>query len=296
MYYQKIQLLLKTKNRQLYHNRITQPFQFIAANYTLALIALFFMYFHSIKWNEISKFVLMPAKQLVKKYLKTVYEPFKRLKDSFFFNKDQFNLKTTSDVFAAIYKEDFWNSMESKSGVGSTLEATAVIREQLPNIISQFSIKSMLDTPCGDYNWMKLVQKNCSYIGGDIVEEAVKRNQQLYGSDAVQFQKIDITVDPIPKVDLIFCRDCLQHISDNQVRKALRNFKNSGSKYLLVTSYPKTWRNYDIHDGDYRPLNLLIKPFFLSDYILKIKEAWKVEGVEVDKTMYLYDLQRLNLK
>jgi SAM-dependent methyltransferase len=238
----------------------------------------------------------MPAKQIAKKYLKNYYEPFKRLKDSFFFNKDQFNLKAKSEVFAEIYKEDFWNSLESKSGVGSTLAATAVIREQLPEIISRFSIKSMVDVPCGDYNWMKLVPKNCSYIGCDIVADAIKKNQQLYSSDSVQFQKIDITIDPIPKVDLIFCRDCLQHISDNQVRKALWNFKNSGSKYLLITSYPKTWRNYDIHDGDYRPLNLLIKPFNLSNYILKIREAWKVEGVEVDKTMYLFDLQNLLLK
>lgn len=235
-------------------------------------------------------------KFLIKKYLKRFYDPFKRLKTSFTYQKQNFNLNSSSEVFDHIYQKDFWDSMESKSGVGSTLQATAVIREQLPKIIADFSIKSMLDVPCGDYNWMKEVPKSCTYIGGDIVAEAVNRNQQLYASDSVQFQKIDISCDPIPTVDLIFCRDCLQHISDDKVKKALINFKNSGSKFLLVTSYPNTWRNHDIYDGDYRPLNLFIKPYNLSNYILKIREAWKVPGVEVDKTMYLFDLTTMNLK
>lgn len=232
---------------------------------------------------------------LAKKYLKQYYDPFKRLKTSFTYQKQNFNLKSSPEVFVDIYKDDFWNSSESKSGVGSTFDASSVIREQLPKIIAKYAIKSMLDVPCGDYNWMKEVQKKCTYIGGDIVAEAVNKNQQLYASDTVQFQKIDISNDPLPMVDLIFCRDCLQHISDDNVKKALHNFKNSGSKYLLVTSYPNTWRNHDIYDGDYRPLNLLIKPFNLSNYILKIREAWKVQGVEVDKTMYLFDLHSMNL-
>ncbi len=234
-------------------------------------------------------------KLIVKKIIKRYYDPFKRLKTSFTYKKQNFNLNSSPEVFDHIYNKDFWDSMESKSGVGSTLEATSVIREQLPKIIANFSINTMLDVPCGDYNWMKEVQKNCTYIGGDIVAEAVNKNQQLYASDSVQFQKIDISSDTIPKVDLIFCRDCLQHISDDKVKKALANFKNSGSKYLLVTSYPNTWRNHDIYDGDYRPLNLLIKPYHLTNYILKIREAWKVQGVEVDKTMYLFELKSMNL-
>jgi SAM-dependent methyltransferase len=232
---------------------------------------------------------------LVKKYLKKYYEPFKRLKDSIVFKKQNFNLKSSSEVFVDIYKDDFWNSKESKSGVGSTFDATTIIREQLPRIIEDFSITSMLDVPCGDFNWMKEVPKKCTYTGGDIVAEVVKRNQELYATDTVQFQQIDISSNLLPKVDLIFCRDCLQHISDDKVKKALKNFKDSGSKYLLVTSYPMTWRNYDIYDGDYRPLNLLIKPYFLSNYLLKIQEAWKVEGVEIDKTMYLFELRTMTI-
>jgi hypothetical protein len=114
-----------------------------------------------------------------------------------------------SDVFTDIYNSNQWGSKESKSGPGSTFEATAVIREQLPLIIEKYAIQSMLDVPCGDYNWMKAVKKTCNYIGGDIVAEAIENNQKLYASEKVQFKQIDITKDTLPTVDLIFCRDCL---------------------------------------------------------------------------------------
>ncbi|GAP71843.1 glycosyltransferase [Candidatus Symbiothrix dinenymphae] len=213
-----------------------------------------------------------------------------RLKCSYSYNKDKFLLKNSAESFTDIYKNNYWGSQESASGGGSTMAGTVTIREQLPLLIDKFAIRSMLDVPCGDYNWMKEVPKTCDYIGGDIVAEVVANNRRLYTSDKVRFAQIDITKDTLPKVDLIFCKDCLQHLSYKSVMAALNNFKSSGSKYLLVTSYPLTWRNHDIHNGDYRALNLQKKPFYLPSPILKIREKSKAWNVEIDKTMYLYEL------
>jgi hypothetical protein len=209
------------------------------------------------------------------------------------YNKENFAYKS-GNVFGDIYagKNNLWRQEESKSGGGSTMQATAILREQLPLIIERYSITSMLDVPCGDYNWIKAVDKKCSYIGGDIVPELIENNQKLYGSDSVQFKVVDITKDALPKVDLIFCRECLQHLSDSNVKKAIENFKRSGSKYLLVSSYPKTWRNYDILDGDYRALNLRKKPFCLPKPLTVIKEN-VMPGVGFDKSMYLYNLSSI---
>ena len=239
---------------------------------------------------------LKKSVKAVAKYFKSkLPEPFSRLIISYIYNKDFFKLKSSAEVFTDIYHIDHWKTPESKSGSGSTLEATKTIREQLPKIIEKYSIRTMLDVPCGDYNWMKEVQKDCKYLGGDIVAEVVQKNQQLYSSETVQFKQIDITTDTLPEVDLIFCKDCLQHLSYKKAKDTLNNFKRSGSKYLLVTSYPKTWRNHDIYDGDYRALNLLIKPFYLPKFILKIKEESNAVGVEVDKTMYLFNLKSMRL-
>jgi len=220
---------------------------------------------------------------------------FARLIKSYTYNKESFLLKKSTHVFSDIYNTDFWNSKESKSGGGSTQEATKAIREQLPYIISQFSIRSMLDAPCGDYNWMRNVNRECDYIGGDIVKDIIEKNNKLYSSDKVKFIQIDITSDELPEVDLVFCKDCLQHLSNESIRKALNNIKRSGSKYLLVTSYSKTWKNHDIYDGDYRPLNLLIKPFCLTMPILHVKENSRAARVEIDKAMYLFSIDSISL-
>jgi hypothetical protein len=218
---------------------------------------------------------------------------FARLIYSYLHNKEDFLLKTSSEVFNDIYASDFWGSTISKSGLGSTLEATINIRKELPLIIERYSINSMLDIPCGDYHWMKEVKKECHYVGGDIVAEVIASNQEKYSTDRVEFKKIDMTKDVLPEVDLIFCRDCLQHLSYANVKAALNNFKKSNSKYLLVTSYPKTWKNHDIYDGSFRSLNLLQPPFSLSKPLLSIKENSKSIGNQIDKTMYLYDLKSI---
>lgn len=212
---------------------------------------------------------------------------------SFVYDKEMYVLKDSKNVFDRIYKSNFWQSPESKSGGGSSMEATLAIREALPSIFSKYSITSMLDVPCGDFNWMKTVDKSgLTYLGGDIVPDIIYRNNELYSIDKVHFSCIDITRDLIPKVDLIFCRDCLQHLSEDNVKKAINNFKKSRSLYLLTTSYPKTWRNYDILDGDYRAINLSKSPFNFPKPIISIKETENI-GNEIDKVLSLYRIEDL---
>ncbi len=208
---------------------------------------------------------------------------------------------TTSnqDIFEKIYNQNFWNphesSSESKSGPGSRIDTTESVRNELPKIWEKYNIKSVLDAPCGDYNWMKTVdKKDIKYIGGDIVPKIVRANNKNFENCNTSFEVIDITSDKIPKVDMIICRDCLQHLSYKNAKKALKNFKESGSTYLLVTSYPWTLENWSIPDGDFCPLNLLQKPFNLKpSYLEKIKETNRL-GNEPDKYLYLYKLDDIN--
>lgn len=200
------------------------------------------------------------------------------------------------ETFQKIYESNFWGNDESKSGPGSRMNSTDSVRENLPKLFEKYNIKSVLDAPCGDYNWMKAVDKSdIKYIGGDIVPKIIDENNKKFKDDNTSFEVIDITSDEIPKVDLIICRDCLQHLSQNHVKKALRNFKKSGSKYLLVTNYPWTLENYDIKDGDFNPLNLSQKPFNLSpNCVEKIKESDEI-GNCVDKYLYLYKLEDIDV-
>jgi SAM-dependent methyltransferase len=209
---------------------------------------------------------------------------------------NSFEYKNDPNVFISIHKNNVWGSDESRSGGGSHINTTKIIREKLPVLWQQFEIKTFLDVPCGDYNWMKEVDKhNIVYIGGDIVSEMIEQNNQKYKEKNVRFEVIDITKDILPTVDMIFCKDCLQHLSDENTFKALRNFKKSGSKYLLTTSYPLTLSNWDILDGLYRPLNLRIKPFNLPVPTVKIHEKSKGYQMEKDKYMYLYKMEDIKI-
>ena len=226
--------------------------------------------------------------------VRILHEMWLRLKCAKTYQKDAFVLK--ENAFEYIYKYNIWNCRESRSGGGSALSATTVIRKELPLIWGKYNIKTFLDVPCGDFNWMRKVEKkDIEYIGGDIVEELIKRNNELYETPQVKFLKIDITKDALPKTDMIFCKDCLQHLSYESIYKALQNFKRSGAEYLMVTSYPLTIKNHDILDGDYRPLNLFKKPFSLrKNYIYKVGEKSKGRDLEIDKTMYLWKISDMS--
>jgi len=99
-------------------------------------------------------------------------------------NKNTYNKifdNTYNKVFDNIYKNNLWSSDESYSGRGSELKSTKILRTALPRIWKEYKIKTFLDVPCGDFHWMKEVDKsNISYIGGDIVFDLIEINNKLY--------------------------------------------------------------------------------------------------------------------
>lgn len=175
-------------------------------------------------------------------------------------------------VFTEHYQKNGWGCGESVSGEGSTIEQTAVIRESLPNIIRDFQIESLLDIPCGDFNWMKLLELPVRYTGADIVGEIIAKNQRRFGNFARSFVRLDLTVDALPTADLILCRDCLFHLSYNHISQALSNIKRSGSRFLLTTTNTRLNQNKNIVTGEWRRLNLQLPPFSLPTPLLLIDE------------------------
>src|SRR5262249_51031970 len=162
-----------------------------------------------------------------------------------------------------MYRTDGWFQSESISGPGSTLQATEHLRSVLREFRRVLFRSSLLDAGCGDFNWMKEVDLGeVEYIGVDVVaSEIIERNNQLYGAVNRHFMVKDITRDNLPKVDLILCRDCLTHLPNKKVLRALQQFRCSGSTYLMTTSHPLLMENADTFTGGFRPLNLERPPF-----------------------------------
>lgn len=161
------------------------------------------------------------------------------------------------DIFTDIYKTNFWKNNESVSGHGSTMDETASIRLILPKLFRELHVKTVLDIPCGDCNWVKDLWPELDwYIGADVVEELIAENKERFHHEA-EFRVLDATKSELPKVDLILCRDLLGHFSNRDVKAALKNFRASGSKWLLATTFPgRENEAHDIKTGQWRPIDL----------------------------------------
>jgi hypothetical protein len=194
-------------------------------------------------------------------------------------------------VFTKTYKHGGWGCGESVSGRGSTLQETKKIRSELPSVFSEFQIRSLLDVPCGDFNWMKEVAPHLShYTGGDIVKDLVTRNLATYGNESIDFVHLNALKDKLPRVDCILCRDMLVHFPFRDILGALRNMKASGSGFLLATTFPATEQNVDIHVGEWRMINLERPPISLPPPLRVINEECPSKP---DKSLGLWRLSDL---
>ncbi|UYV37714.1 methyltransferase domain-containing protein [Rhodobacteraceae bacterium D3-12] len=185
------------------------------------------------------------------------------------------NLPTRRQRFEEIYGKRLWKSTESASGRGSELDRTTNLRTKLPELIEKYDIKSIVDAPCGDFNWMRLVLEkvNVTYTGLDIVDDLIKDNNEKYRSDKVDFGRADICEDKLPACDLLIVRDCLIHLSYRDIDAFLKNIQDVDYKYLLVSSYvgDSEIENKDITTGDVRVVNLFKHPFnFDRDKVLDV--------------------------
>ena len=215
---------------------------------------------------------------LLKSLIKIISTPF-RVINKHIYNKNKkkiFSSSSQKDKFELIYKFNFWSSKESKSGLGSEKANTINIRKEIIKVINNNKIKTILDAPCGDFNWIKdILNDDLQYIGADIVKDLINKNLKDYKTKNINFSELDITIDNLPDADLMICRDCLIHLSFDSINSFFKNFLKSDIKYILMTSYKlkdekKKIINLDIPDGEYREIDLSEPPFSLSEPCQKI--------------------------
>ena len=207
-----------------------------------------------------------------------------------FADRQRLKGKAPDEVFTEIYNENRWGNNESISGPGSALDQTRAVRDRLPILLDELGAKTILDIPCGDFNWLKnLKLDDIQYTGADIVDEIVSNNKKNFQKENISFQNLNLLSDELPEVDLIFCRDCLVHFSFDDIWCALQNICRSGSKYLLTTTFTEHFKNYDIMTGQWRRINLQLKPFSLPKPIKIIsEECTEANGEYADKSLGLW--------
>jgi hypothetical protein len=202
--------------------------------------------------------IYLTARKIVRRHLPWLIRPWTKVKRLIWFIR----YPTAESRFKQIHRTNYWANGESLSGEGSTLEATHYVRIALVEFIQKHQIGSLLDVPCGDFNWMKEVKLDIPYTGGDIVDELVARNQKIHATDKRRFLQINLTQTPLPKSDLLLSRDCLNHLSFQDIDRAIENIRASGVSYLAISQFPAVAGNRNQESGfTYRELNFCVAPF-----------------------------------
>ena len=221
--------------------------------------------------------------------------PFRRLRDRRLAELQRNG--TRSEIFTTIFEGNYWNSAQSVSGGGSTLEYTESLRNDLPRLFEQRSIRHVYDAPCGDFNWMRHVVNDTGirYIGADIVRPLIEQLATKYQRDDIRFVVADIAADAFPQADLWICRDCLFHLSNSDILLALKNFAASQVPYVLTTTHivPQGFMNSDIRPGGFRLIDLFSEPFCLSREVLFRVPDWVADSHYPPREMCLWSREQI---
>jgi hypothetical protein len=236
-------------------------------------------------------------KKLIKKITPDILKPL--LYSDFFLRisrkkyRNTIKDKSPAEVFNYIYQNNVWGDHESISGSGSNMHQTKQLVALLSEVLKKVEVKRFLDLPCGDFNWMQKVDlTGINYTGGDIVESIVAENNKKFKSVGRNFEVLNIITDQLPPSDLLLCRDCFVHLSNEKVMEALANIKKQNIKYLLTTSFPATKQNKDILTGEWRPLNLELPPYNLKPIAIFNEGCTENEERDFsDKSLILVQIQ-----
>jgi hypothetical protein len=198
-------------------------------------------------------------------------------------------------VFTRMYRRNAWGNGESASGPGSTRERADAFQAELVELLRRLETRTLLDAPCGDFNWMAPVADVVErYVGVDVVAGLVEANARRHAAANRTFVCADLTRDALPAAEVILCRDCLVHFSFADALRAVANFRRSGATWLLATTFVAPRRNADVRTGGWRPLNLEEPPFrFPAPVAVVDEQCLRSGGIYRDKRLALWRLDAL---
>jgi 2-polyprenyl-3-methyl-5-hydroxy-6-metoxy-1,4-benzoquinol methylase len=151
---------------------------------------------------------------------------------------------SAKEVFTRIYSEHVWGQDQSNpnayfSGGGS--HDAALIDPYIAAVkkfIASLEIKpDVMDLGCGDFNIGSKLRACCNkYIACDIVDTLIEHNKVKFKEAAVDFRVFDLTNEKCDPVDIVFVRQVFQHLSNDGIKKGLKNIIPF-CKYLVITEH-----------------------------------------------------------
>jgi SAM-dependent methyltransferase len=152
--------------------------------------------------------------------------------------------KTTREVFTRIYETGAWGKASEGSGpfcsgIGShdPLIVDPYVKAVSAALMSFDSPPDVVDLGCGDFAVGSRIRRYCgNYIACDVVEPLVAHNRRVFGDLGVDFRVLDIVNDSLPAGDVVFIRQVLQHLSNEQVGTVVSKLLGK-YRYLVLTEH-----------------------------------------------------------
>mmetsp|Transcript_24907 Transcript_24907/g.51613 ORF Transcript_24907/g.51613 Transcript_24907/m.51613 type:complete len:377 (+) Transcript_24907:129-1259(+) len=208
---------------------------------------------------------------------------------------------------------------KSASGRGSWLGYnTETSLDFIKSVIVTHNVRSMVDIPCGDVNWIHDSFETDTlplYVGLDITSAVIDVNNQRFAHhNNKEFYFWDASECPMPRIlvtnagvgtastqqqqqqqqqheqtqpfDLIHVRDVIQHIPQEMGVRYLCNVLKSGAKLLITTTF-RSNNHEDTQEGGFYKNDLTKEPFLFPESNHCVETHPKTES---DDTC-LYDLR-----
>ena len=165
---------------------------------------------------------------------------------------------SVAETFQNIYRAKAWgdNGGPFCSGSGSRGPVSQQYCAFIVKFIRDHRIQSIVDLGCGDFAIGKQIVEasGVRYTGVDIVPELIEHHKSTVRDPRASFRCADITNDMLPTADLCLVRQVLQHLSNDEIMRALTNLRNF-SRVLIsedVPDRPKSFNRDKPHGPDVR--------------------------------------------
>ena len=154
----------------------------------------------------------------------------------------RYKFMSNEQIFASIYEKGKWGNDKSKNfNSGSGSHSSTLVNPYIKSLRELFSEQglklSVADVGCGDFTvGVQTVEVFKSYYAIDVVPKLIQFHQNNNSRENLVFLLQDVTTEKLPKVDVVIARQCLQHLTNNQILSFLFNLPNE-LRYLVVTEH-----------------------------------------------------------
>lgn len=183
----------------------------------------------------------VPRLRNLRKQLKqTIPAPVLDLRTKWLGRNQKYRDCSTTETFSEIYRERLWGAGangEYNSGDGSSSEFAEHYYQMIKGFVEEKRIHEIVDVGCGDFRIGRRIAnlEGVNYVGVDVVPDLIRYNQLHFGSSHIRFEVADVTQNDPPRGELCLVRQVLQHLSNEEIARVLKNCATY--RFMIITEH-----------------------------------------------------------